>query len=434
MALCDRAPLDTPLDTPDVHLAGATLGQHRHLCGFFHTLDERYRVLLPFVREGIERGERAFHIVDPARRAEHLRRLDAGGIDVRKAQATGQLEVRGWDETYLRGGRFDPDRMLTLLAQLLTEARERGFPLCRVIGEMDWALRNRNAGIDKLIEYEARVNTAFAGCRDPLVCTYDRTRFEPAVAMDAFGVHRLGITGGVVQQNPLLGGPIALRRPGEPRDITRLRRRYITALLIGGRRDALDIVVEEGLRLGVPVPSLYLDVVQPALYEIGRLWRSGLMSAAHASLAAEITKMALLQLNPHLPCEPNNGTSVVIACVEGEMHDIGAHMVADFLEMAGFDVRFLGGNVPTEALVALIEEQPPALLALSATIPSSLGALRQVVGSVTRATRGRVPVVAGGQIFRSQPELRKDLEIALYASTPQELVAAVENLLGGMAH
>src|SRR5262249_13124515 len=223
-------------------------------------------------------------------------------------------------------------------------------------------------------------------------------------------------------------------RGGEPGDMPRLRRRYVTALLTGGRRDALDIVVEEGLWLGIPVTSLYLDVVQPALYEIGRLWQCGLMSAVHASLAAEISRMALVQLHPHLPCEPNNGRPVVLACVEGETHDIAAHMVADFLEMAGFDVRFLGGNVPTETLVALIEEQPPALLALSATVTSSLGALRRVVKSVKRAGRGCVPIAAGGQIFVSRPELRTELDVALYASDPEELIAAASSLLGGTAH
>jgi MerR family transcriptional regulator, light-induced transcriptional regulator len=422
------------MGTTNIHLAGATLRRHRHLCGFFHTLDERYRVLSPFVKEGIERGEKAFHIVDPARLAEHLDRLQTDGIDVRTMQASGQLEVVGWDEAYLRDGRFDQDATLALLGRLLTEARSRGFPLTRVIGEMDWALQDPGFGVEKLIQYEARVNSVFADCRDPLVCTYDRTKFGASVAMDAFSVHPLGITGGVVQENPLLGGPIPFRRQRESGGVTRLRKRYLAALLAGGRRDALDIVVEEGLWLDVPVTTLYLEIIQPALYEVGRLWQCGRLSVARASLAAEICKVALAQLHLHLPCEPSNGRLVVVACVEGEAHDIGAHMVADFLEMAGFDVRFLGGNIPTETLVTLIEEQPPELLALSTTIGSNLGALRRVVESANEAGRGRVPIAAGGQLFDLRPRLRTELNNALYARTAQELVAAAGSLLHGMAH
>ena len=67
----------------DIHLAGTTLHQHRHLCALFQSREERYRVLGPFVKEGIERGEKAYHVVDPAERVNHLHRLHAAGIDVR---------------------------------------------------------------------------------------------------------------------------------------------------------------------------------------------------------------------------------------------------------------------------------------------------------------------------------------------------------------
>ena len=404
--------------------------RQRHLCAFFHSREERYRVLGPFVKEGIERGERAFHIVDPARRAEHLHCLQASGVDVQAARATGRLEVRGWDDIYLRAGRFDPDATLAYLGHVLTESKERGFPLTRVIGEMEWALSEPTYGIEKLIAYEARVNTLFPDCRDPLVCTYDRCQFGAAVAMDVFGVHHLAITGGVVQENPLLGGPIAFRHPRDPVGLSPLRKRFLSALLAGARADALDIVVEEGLWLAVPVPDLYLEVVQPALHEMGRLWQCNRASVAHVLLAAEISKLALAQLRAHLPCEPNNGRRVVVACVEGETHDIGAYMVADFLEVAGFEVRFLGANVPTDTLVAMLDDQPPGLLALSATTPASLAEVRRVIHAVRASGKG-VPIAVGGQLFSTQPTLRKDLGVDLYACHARHLVAATRALLDG---
>ena len=65
-------------------------------CAFFHSHEEEYRVLLPFIHEGFARGEKAFHIVDPARRDAHLQRLAAAGIDTVAAQQRGQLEVCTW--------------------------------------------------------------------------------------------------------------------------------------------------------------------------------------------------------------------------------------------------------------------------------------------------------------------------------------------------
>lgn len=415
------------LDVP-VHLAGATLQDHRHLCAFFQTPEERHRVLFPFVQEGLERGEKAIHIVDPACRAEHRSRLEAGGIDVARAEATGQLEVHGWDQVYLRGGRFDQDATLAFVGRVLAEARQQGFPRTRVIGEMEWALEKR-PGVQDLVRYETRATSAFAEYSDPLLCTYDRSRFGARIAMDVLATHRAAVIGGVVQKNPLFGAPRQLHHERGPREISVLRRQYLAALLAGSRRDALDILVEEGLWLDVPIPSLYLEVVQVALYEVGRLWQEGRISVPQAYLAAEIGKATLAQLHPHLPCAQNTGNLAVVACVEGELHDIGAGMVGDFLEMAGFDVRFLGANVPTESLLALMEEQPPQLLALSATTATSLAALRRTVAAIRETGTGRLPLLAGGQLFASRPGLREELGIPLYARNAGELAAAVRVVL-----
>src|SRR6266568_2836136 len=117
---------------PDVRLAGAVLEQTRHVCAFFHSPDEEYRVLLPFIKEGFDHGDRAFHIVDPALYPEHLQRLEQAGIDTAAALGRGQLEVRTWQEAYLRGGHFDQDAMLALVEEILNTGKAGRFPLTRL--------------------------------------------------------------------------------------------------------------------------------------------------------------------------------------------------------------------------------------------------------------------------------------------------------------
>jgi methanogenic corrinoid protein MtbC1 len=417
-----------------VHLAGVAPQPHQHhLCAFFHTPDERYRVLLPFVKEGIERGEKAIHVIDPARRAEHRDRLAGAGINVASTEASGQLEVYGWDEMYLRGGRFDQAEMLARYERALAVAAEQGFRRTRVIGEAEWVLENY-PGVGDFMSYEDRVNAGLAKLGHPLVCTYDRSRFGAGLAMDALGAHPAVVMGGVVQTNPLFGEPGRLHRGRGPGGLSALRKRHLAALLAGSRRDALDLLIEEGLWLNLPIRSLYLGILEPALDEIGRLWQAGRISVPQSCLAAEICKAALAQLHPHLPCEGNNGKLVVVACVEGELHDIGAYMVADFLEMAGFDVRFLGANIPTISLIGLVEEQPPHLLALSATTEASLPVLRRTVAAVREVGQGRVPVAVGGQVFALHPGLHEELEISLYATNASEMAAAARSLLNRTLH
>jgi hypothetical protein len=140
-----------------VRLAGAVLDRSRHVCAFFNSKEEEYRVLLPFVKEGFTQGDKAFHIVDPAHRQEHLRRLEREGIDVAATQQSGQLEVLRWEDAYLQEGHFDQNRMLTLIEQVLNHGEAQGYPLTRLVANMEWALEDR-PGVDDVVEYETRLN------------------------------------------------------------------------------------------------------------------------------------------------------------------------------------------------------------------------------------------------------------------------------------
>ena len=140
-----------------VRLAGSVLDRSRHVCAFFHSKDEEYEVLLPFIKEGFEKRDKAFHVVDPRHRPDHLRRLQAEGIDVAAAEAGGQLEVRRWEEAYLRGGHFDQNAMLALIEEVLKAGKGQGYRLTRLVANMEWALEDR-PGVNDIVEYEARLN------------------------------------------------------------------------------------------------------------------------------------------------------------------------------------------------------------------------------------------------------------------------------------
>lgn len=145
------------MDQKVVRLAGSVLDRSRHVCAFFNSKEEEYQVLLPFIQEGFEQEDRAFHVVDPRHRAGHLRRLEEAGIDVAAAERRRQIEVLRWEEAYLQDGRFDQDRMLALIERVLQEGRELGFVLTRLVANMEWALEDR-PGVDDIVEYETRLN------------------------------------------------------------------------------------------------------------------------------------------------------------------------------------------------------------------------------------------------------------------------------------
>src|SRR5436190_3999838 len=194
------------MDGGSVRCAGSSLGQQCHICAFFNGFDEQHRVLGSFIKEGFERGDKAFHIIDPELWEEHLKRLAEAGIDAEQAIGTGQLELRRWQDAYLRGDRFDQDAMLGLLEEVIQLGAASGYPLTRLVAHMEWALLDK-PGVDDLVEYEARVNYVLPKYQAPTICTYDISRFNAGVIMDVLRTHPLVIIGGVLQENPFYVPP-----------------------------------------------------------------------------------------------------------------------------------------------------------------------------------------------------------------------------------
>ena len=151
-----------------IRLASSVLGAKRHVRAFFHSPDEEYRVLLPFIKEGFERGEKAFHIVNPKLREDHLNRLKSAGIDVVAAEQSGGFELCNWADAYLRDGHFDQDRMLALIQEVLEGGAQQGFALTRLVAHMEWALEDF-PGVYDLVEYETRLNYILPRYKDPVI-------------------------------------------------------------------------------------------------------------------------------------------------------------------------------------------------------------------------------------------------------------------------
>jgi hypothetical protein len=191
---------------PPVHLGGMVLDDARHVCAFFHSKEEEYDVLMPFILEGFERGDKALHIVDPAQRTGHKNRLLKAGVDVRGAENRRQLEVLPWERAYVRGGCFNQDGMLKLLDRSLFSAKADGFPLTRLVANMEWAASD-SPGVDDLIEYETRLNYILPKYDDAVTCTYDLDKFGASVVMDIMRTHPMAIIGGYLEENPFYVQP-----------------------------------------------------------------------------------------------------------------------------------------------------------------------------------------------------------------------------------
>jgi DcmR-like sensory protein len=183
------------------------MGAVRHVCAFFASEDEEYRVLIPFIREGLSCGDKAVNVIDAERRNEHLRRLTNAGIDSAAYEQSGQLQILSNTEVYLRQGRFDQDHMLAAFEEMAACARgAEGFPLSRIVCRMDWASDNQSRMQD-VIEFEARVNDVWRRYDDVVICTYHFGKLSGDAVIDIMRTHPMVIIGGSLQHNPFFMAP-----------------------------------------------------------------------------------------------------------------------------------------------------------------------------------------------------------------------------------
>ena len=192
-----------------IHLCGSTLDHRAHVCAFFNNPDEEYRVLLPFVKDGFKSGQKNVYTVDPQMRDEHSQRLASAGLDLEALYKNGQFELRDWSETHLLGGDFDPHKTLSLFREIMDNSARQGFSLTRFVTSMGWAFE---AGLDAnaLLEYEATANFAWIqddGPINPVICTYDLTRFAADIIVDVMRTHPMVIIGGLLRENPFYVPP-----------------------------------------------------------------------------------------------------------------------------------------------------------------------------------------------------------------------------------
>lgn len=198
-----------PESVEPIRLAGSILNTTRHVCAFFHSKEEEYRVLMPFIKDGFVKGDRAFHVVDPNHRPSHLQRLESEGIDVADAEAKGQLEVRRWQDAYIRDDYFEQYRMIDTIKEALDPAKKPPGALTRLVANMEWALEDL-PGVHDIVEYETRLNYILPKYHDPVVCTYDLSRFDASVVMDIMRTHPMVIIGGILQENAFYVPPDAM--------------------------------------------------------------------------------------------------------------------------------------------------------------------------------------------------------------------------------
>jgi len=210
-----------------------------------------------------------------------------------------------------------------------------------------------------------------------------------------------------------------------------LARKYLKLLLAGNREGASDLV-HQAVEKGVGVGEIYRDVFERSLKEIGLLWMQNKVDVAMEHYFSASTLLFMSQLYPYIVAASpvKNERVALVVAVNGEFHDIGARMIADFLDMDGWKTFFLGSNLDTEDIVKAAIDRRPDLLALSATMFFNVEAIARVVRGIREAeSLEQLTVLVGGRPFNQNEDLWKQVQADGFARNADEAVPLADRLV-----
>ena len=198
--------------------------------------------------------------------------------------------------------------------------------------------------------------------------------------------------------------------------------RYLDALLRGNRVQCRG-VIEEILQSGTPANLVYIDVIWPIMVEIEQLMRAGRISAVQEHLATRINRALVDQLQNKLPRRPGRDKKIVICCAPHELQELGAQVIADLFESDGWEVRFLGGGLTNDDVLAFVNEYSPDILLIYGTEPKQAPGIRQLIDIIKDVNAWPdMRIMVSGGLFNRADGLWEEIGADLFAATGAEAI------------
>jgi methanogenic corrinoid protein MtbC1 len=180
---------------------------------------------------------------------------------------------------------------------------------------------------------------------------------------------------------------------------------FFSALLLGEHRNCLRIALES-IHIPTDLEQFYLKVLQPCLYEIGTLWERGKISNTQGQLASAIVARIMSVFSSRFLLVKHTKGKAVVTSAPGEFHELGVRMIADLLELKGWDVQYLGINPSQRDLISLLQTSKPHLLVLSITMLFNVESARKIIEVIKNDPDLRkIKIMVGGLTFNQVPDL-----------------------------
>ena len=203
---------------------------------------------------------------------------------------------------------------------------------------------------------------------------------------------------------------------------------YLLAILEGDRRAASRVVMD-AVAGGVSIRDAYNHILLPVQREVGRMWHINELSVAEEHFATATTRSVMAQLCALAKAREPVGLTLIVAAAEGNTHDLGVRVVADFFELAGWRVIELGADVPAVDLVRAVVDYGADAVAISGAMPSQISTIEDSVSMLRRDLSPCPVIIVGGPAFGGCPESATRIGADGYAASAEEAIELAHALV-----
>ena len=205
-------------------------------------------------------------------------------------------------------------------------------------------------------------------------------------------------------------------------DVATVRDEFVRALE-RGEANVAELIALDALTGGMDVAGLYVDVIAPALAEVGHQWETGRMSIADEHLATGIAYDVMRLVSRRATVYPRRSRErILLAAVGAEGHTTGLRMIADLAEGHGFDVQFLGASVPVNTLAGVVAKHRPEIVGLSVTMAGPAGQLGNALEEILRSGHAPKGILVGGL---GVPDRFRDDDRVRYAANARDALDVI---------
>lgn len=176
------------------------------------------------------------------------------------------------------------------------------------------------------------------------------------------------------------------------------------SVFVGNEEKSAELT-KKAVEEGQEAETILNEALVKALKDCGTAYEKGQMFIPELLMAAEAMKGCMAIITPKMTAGADVGAAgkAVLGTVQGDVHDIGVELVGVMLETAGFAIKFLGGNVPTEEFITAVKEEKPHILGLSTLLSNTMPILPAILKRLEEeGLRDSVRVMVGGAPIRQE--------------------------------